>query len=142
MRKPALSLVFVAVLSFGCAQGDVTVPEGPVETTQPTGDASPTSEPRTVPFTDTEFDVDVTLDDFSFDPTTIKAPGGSTATVDLRNVGEAEHTFTIDALDIDEELDAGQERTIEIELGAETRYEFYCRFHADSKGMKGSFGLH
>lgn len=93
-------------------------------------------------FTTEEFELDMELDDFYFEPTTVKAPGGSTATLKLFNEGDVAHTFTIDSLEVDEELEPGATREIVVELGTDSKTDFYCRFHAESNDMKGSFSLH
>jgi plastocyanin len=134
------SFVVVMLVFVGCAQdGDLTVEGGPSATASPPEESH---QPVTVTFTETEFDVEMELDDFYFDPTTIKAPGGSTATMKLFNEGDTAHTFTIDALDVDEQIEPGEANEISVELGDETRYEYYCTFHAESNDMKGSFSLH
>ena len=151
MRKLVIVTV-LALLGFACGgdtADDVTVTEGPDATAAATDDApTPTSsgEPAdhgTETFTDTEFSVEMELDDFYFAPTTIKAPGGAKATLELHNEGEVAHTFTIDGLDVDQEVAAGQTETVTIDdLGTDTRVEYVCRFHAESQDMKGSFSLH
>ncbi len=143
MRKVAI-VVLLLMASFGCADdGDITVPEGPDDETT---DVSPTPEeshvPTTETFTETEFAVEMELDDIYFEPATIKSPGGSTATIELANEGDVAHTFTVDALDVDEQVDAGESKTVTVQIGTETRYEFYCRFHVESNDMKGAFSPH
>jgi plastocyanin len=141
MRK--LALVVVLLLSFGCADdGDVTVPEGPDATTEASEEPEESHVPTTETFTGMEFTVEMELDDYYFEPTTIKSPGGSTATIELTNEGSVAHTFTVDALDVDEQVDAGGTKTVTVEIGTETRYEYYCRFHAESNDMKGAFSPH
>ncbi len=147
MRRIAVVLVLLGSLSFACADdGDVTVPQGPTDEASETSGASEAPEEShqatTETFTDTDFDLEMELDDFYFEPTTIKAPGDSTATIELHNEGDTAHTFTIDALDVDETLEAGDSKDVTVELGTDTRYEFYCSFHVDSHDMKGSFSLH
>jgi plastocyanin len=131
-------LVFT-VACAGQEATDQTVGGGPPATSQPPADSHV---PNTVTFTDTSYDVEMVLDDFYFDPTTIKAPGDSVATIELTNSGDTSHTFTIDALSVDVQLDAGASESVTVEVGTETRYEYYCRFHAESNDMRGSFSPH
>jgi plastocyanin len=155
MRKLALvltTLLFVALAACASDTGDgsntVATPPDDYGT-----DASPTAsgaeatinDHGTKTFTDSPFEVEVEMDneggDFYFEPTFIKSPGGTTATVKLHNEGDIQHTFTIDDLDVDEELAPDEEKTITVDIGDETRYEFYCRFHQGS-GMRGAFQPH
>ncbi len=147
MRKPAvgaLLALLVLVGSSGCStgegEGDITVPEAPTDAASPEA-SSETSDHGTETFTTEDFEAEMELDDFYFKPTNIKSPGAGTAKIELKNEGAATHTFTAPDLDVDEELAPGASKSIEVEIGAESRYEFYCRYHRDS-GMRGSFQPH
>ena len=153
MRKLALvglTALLVALGACGSPEGDVnTVATPPSEY----GEESPAAtgeqtanDHGTKTFTEQAFTVEVEMDnegagDFYFEPTFIKSPGGATATVKLHNEGDIQHTFTIDDLDVDEELGPNEEKTVTVEIGTETRYEYYCRFHA-AQGMRGAFQPH
>lgn len=142
MRKLVIVMAMLALTTFGCAQDEEPALEGsppPEETAA----ASPVgvNDHGTKTFTTETFELELELDNFYFEPTFIKAPGESKATLELFNEGSATHTFTIDALNIDEQLSPDARKTIEVELGTETRYEFYCRFHGD-QGMRGAFMPH
>ncbi len=78
------------------------------------------------------------LTDYRFDPTTFTGFGTiDPITFELNNSSTNEHTFTVDALDIDTVIPAGD--TALVSFSAETGdFEFYCRFHKDL-GMRGSF---
>ena len=149
MRKIVIACALFGLVAFGCAAEEeptVTDPEATSEATSspqesPQGSPAEYNDEGTETFEDTTFEVEVELDDFYFKPTFIKSPGGATATLKLHNEGEATHTFTVDALDVDEELEAGATKEIEVEIGTETRYEFYCRFH-QGQGMRGAFQPH
>ncbi len=78
-------------------------------------------------------------DDFYFGPTFVKTTAGATITVKLNNEGDVAHTFTIDALDIDVEVAAGDSDEVEVTLPDTGATAFYCRFHKDSNGMQGAF---
>lgn len=80
------------------------------------------------------------LDDFYFEPTFVTAASGEAATVRLHNEGSVAHTFTIESLNVDEVVDAGQEREIRVDLPQEGLVRFICRFHV-AQGMKGAFAL-
>lgn len=144
MRKIVGAMVLVLSVSCGGdSADDITVPEGPTPAAGATDAPSATgTDHGTQTYTDSSFTAPLVLGDFFFAPTTIKAPGGADATLELRNEGEATHTFTVESLDVDEELEPGAERTITIEdLGTDTKVVYHCRFHVAS-GMEGSFSLH
>jgi plastocyanin len=86
--------------------------------------------------------VKVEADDFYFKSTFLKAKPGTTVTVSLKNEGKAQHTFTIDALGIDQTLNASQKATVTVTLPSIGATNFYCRFHGPSgsnQGMQGAF---
>src|SRR3954464_13697948 len=49
----------------------------------------------------------VELDDYYFKPTVLKGSPGQKVTLELENEGSTEHTFTIDAQSVDQELQPG-----------------------------------
>ena len=138
MRKLALVAVTVAFAAFGCATDEPTVQEPPDETAEATPE---TNDQGSQTFESEDFSAEIELDDFYFKPTFIKSPGGGTAKLTLHNEGDAVHTFTSEALGVDEEVEPGKEKEIEVEIGTETRYEFHCRFH-QAQGMRGAFQPH
>ncbi len=86
--------------------------------------------------------VSVEADDFYFKSTFLKAKPGTTVTVSLKNEGSTQHTFTIDALGVDQTLDPDQKATVTVTLPASGATNFYCRFHgptATNQGMQGAF---
>lgn len=149
MRRIALVVSLIAlVFSVACGDGtgaeDQTVATPPAEygeSPKATSDQAEINEHGTETFTENEFGVEMELDNFYFEPTYVKSPGDSTATMELHNEGDVQHTFTIDDLDVDEELAPDERKTITVEIGTETRYEFYCRFHAP-QGMRGALQPH
>jgi plastocyanin len=78
------------------------------------------------------------LDDFYFGPTYVKVTSGQTLTIELENEGDAPHTFTIDAIGVDEQVEPGQAATVEVELPDAEAVAFYCKFHKE-RGMQGAF---
>ena len=83
-------------------------------------------------------EIEMELDNFYFGPAYTKAEAGSTVTVELENEGDATHTFTIDSLDIDEEVAPGDTAEVEVTMPSSGAIRYYCRFH-DSQGMQGAF---
>lgn len=86
--------------------------------------------------------VSIEADDFYFKSTFVKATPGTTVTVSLKNEGKTQHTFTIDALGIDQTLDPDQTATVTVTLPATGATNFYCKFHGPTgtnQGMQGAF---
>jgi plastocyanin len=82
--------------------------------------------------------VEIEQDDFFFKPTFLKAKAGSTVQVTVKNGGGAEHTFTIDKQDIDEQLAPGDSVKVDVTIPSNGKpVAFYCRLHVSS-GMQGA----
>jgi plastocyanin len=81
--------------------------------------------------------IEVEADNFYFEPTFIKAAANQKVTVELKNEGSVAHTFTLDALNIDKEVQPGQSAEVEVTAPASGDAAFYCRFHKDN-GMQGA----
>jgi plastocyanin len=82
--------------------------------------------------------LEVELDDFYFEPTFIKVAPDQKVTIELKNEGSVAHTFTLTALDIDQEVQPGQKAEVTVTAPASGNAAFFCRFHKDS-GMQGAF---
>jgi plastocyanin len=78
-----------------------------------------------------------------FSPTFIKAAPGTTVTLDLVDVGEVTHTFTIDGQHIDVIFSQkGQKRAVTIMVPPNGRpVIFYCKYHQEV-GMQGALYTH
>jgi plastocyanin len=86
-------------------------------------------------------EIGVELDDFYFEPTVLEGEAGQTLTVTMFNEGDAPHTFTIDELQVDEELQPGDEDvTAEVTFPDSGALVFYCRFHVGG-GMLGGLSV-
>lgn len=141
MKRLAITMAAVSLTLVACAQDEEPALEAspPAATSAPA--AAQINDKGTKTFTSQDVSLELELDNFYFEPTFIKLPGDSTVTAELHNEGDVEHTFTSPALDIDEEVEPGARKEVEITIGAETRYEFYCRYHKD-QGMRGAFMPH
>ncbi|RDZ16173.1 cytochrome B [Priestia megaterium] len=80
--------------------------------------------------------MEVQLKDDYFNPETITIPSGKTTTLILKNEGQKEHTFTVEKLRIDAEVQPGKEKTITVKPQNPGTYELICRYHFN-KGMVG-----
>jgi plastocyanin len=79
----------------------------------------------------------VDAEDFSFNPTFVKATAAQRFTIEVANKGKATHTFTSAALGVDQQLAPGQRKAIQIVAPASGNAEFHCRFH-QGQGMQGA----
>jgi plastocyanin len=85
--------------------------------------------------------VELELDDFYFEPTVLEGEAGQALSVTMFNEGDAPHTFTIDELRIDHELQPGDEGiSTEVTFPDSGALVFYCRFHAGG-GMLGGLSV-
>jgi plastocyanin len=80
--------------------------------------------------------IEVDLHDDYFNPKEISIPNGKTTTLILKNKGKKEHTFTVDKLGIDVEVQPAKEKTITVEPKMPGTYELICRYHFQ-EGMVG-----
>jgi plastocyanin len=80
--------------------------------------------------------IKVELQDDYFNPKVITIPNGTTTKVILKNKGKKEHTFTVEKLGIDAEVQPGKETTISITPQQPGTYELICRYHFQ-EGMVG-----
>jgi plastocyanin len=80
--------------------------------------------------------IEVELHDDYFNPKVITIPNGTTTKVILKNKGMKEHTFTVEKLGIDAEVQPGKETTISITPQQPGTYELICRYHFQ-EGMVG-----
>jgi plastocyanin len=80
--------------------------------------------------------IEVELNDDSFNPKVITIPNKTTTKVILRNKGNKEHTFTVEKLGIDTEVQPGKETTINLNPQQPGTYELICRYHFQ-EGMVG-----
>lgn len=135
MRKIMLLLVALAIPLAACGDDDGEGSAG--------GDGSPVELEGTVNDEGTAEAADgdtleMEVDDFYFGPTFVQATPGATLTLTLTNEGEAPHTFTSDALGVDEELQPGGSTEVEVTLPDSGATLYYCRFH-QGQGMQGAF---
>jgi len=80
--------------------------------------------------------IEVELNDDYFNPKVITIPNGRTSTLILKNKGRKEHTFTVEKLKIDAEIQPGKEKTITVNPKVSGTYELICRYHFQ-EGMAG-----
>ena len=80
--------------------------------------------------------IEVELNDDYFNPKVITIPNGKTTTLILKNKGWKKHTFTVEKLGIDIEVQSGKEKTITVKPTKTGTYDLICRYHFQ-EGMVG-----
>ena len=80
--------------------------------------------------------IEVELNDDYFNPKIITIPNGTKTTLILKNKGRKKHTFTVEKLRIDAEVQPGKELTITVKPNQPGTYELICRYHLQ-EGMAG-----
>jgi plastocyanin len=144
MRRLLIVMAGIAVLAVSCGDDDDIDGQG-TATPSSSGEASssaPVALEGEVNDEGTEEisgdEVVMELDDYYFGPTFLEAAPGATVHVELENESDDTHTFTIDALGLDQEVAPGESATVDVTLPDEGATRFYCRFHHD-QGMQGAF---
>ena len=135
MRKPIwiVALVVLVAALGACSDDGGDATEETDTTAAEDGDAGGTSE-EAGEEVDEGGALTVTARDFSFDPNQVEVEAGGEVTLTFANDGEVPHTFTSDALGVDERAAPGQ--TVDISFTApDGEAEFHCSIHP---GMIGS----
>ena len=83
---------------------------------------------------------EVELDDFYFEPTVLGGKAGEKVTLELKNEGQTEHSFTIDSQGIDKDVQPGDEAEVTVTIPKSGVVSFYCKFHKSS-GMAGALAV-
>ena len=83
---------------------------------------------------------EVELDDFYFKPTVLTGKAGETVTLELKNEGQTEHSFTIASQGIDKVIQPGDEAEVTVKIPQSGAVSFYCKFHKSS-GMAGALAV-
>ncbi|PFP25917.1 cytochrome B [Bacillus sp. AFS073361] len=81
--------------------------------------------------------IEVQLHDDYFNPKAITLQSGQTTTLILKNQGKKKHTFTVEKLGINTEVQPGTEATITVTPKNPGTYDLICRYHFQS-GMVGT----
>ena len=77
--------------------------------------------------------------DFEFSPTTLTLPTNATVNLTVKNAGSVHHNFTIKELGVNKDVETpGKAETVTFSTKTDATYTFYCEYHRDSKGMKGT----
>jgi plastocyanin len=85
-----------------------------------------------------ESKVEVELDDDYFEPTVLEGKPGERVTLELKNEGGSEHNLTIDELQVDQDVEPGEEADVEVTFPESGTLTFFCKYHR-GQGMAGAF---
>jgi plastocyanin len=83
---------------------------------------------------------EVELDDFYFEPTVLEGKAGETVTLELKNEGNVEHSFTMDSQGIDKDIEPGDEGEVTATIPKSGVISFFCKYHKSS-GMAGALAV-
>lgn len=83
---------------------------------------------------------EVELYDYYFEPTVIQGKAGQKVTLELKNEGKVEHSFTLTSQGIDQTIAPGQDAKVTVTIPASGAVSFYCKFHKSS-GMAGALAV-
>ena len=81
--------------------------------------------------------VEIELYDNYFEPTILKGKPGQMVELELKNEGNAEHTFTIAEQSVNKEIHPGDETETDVKFPASGELKFVCKFHG-AEGMIGA----
>jgi plastocyanin len=82
-------------------------------------------------------EAEVELDDDYFEPTVLQGKPGEKVELELKNEGSAEHNFTLDEQNVDQDVEAGETATVTVTIPSSGQLSFYCKYHKD-RGMAGA----
>jgi plastocyanin len=130
----ALSLLFVAAGCGGSSKSSGESEEAPTSTTimgtqvhsHGTKDVSTASGK-----------VEIELYDNYFEPTILKGKPGQMVELELKNEGNATHSFTLAEQSVDKEIQPGDETETDVKFPASGELKFVCKFHG-AEGMIGA----
>jgi plastocyanin len=104
----------------------------------PKGDGKLQQTNTTTESTEEKKTVQITASDYVFNPSTIEISVGQTARIELTSI-DNDYTFTIDELDIDQEIKSGGEQIVELKPEKAGTYTFYSSNKTDiENNMKGT----
>jgi plastocyanin len=78
--------------------------------------------------------VDVRIQNFSFDPSTIEGTAGATLTIDVSNKDGVEHGFTLDDGGASKAFQPGTSGTVRVTLPDSGSVGWHCQFHPSMTG--------
>ncbi|HWL66695.1 MAG TPA: cupredoxin domain-containing protein [Actinomycetota bacterium] len=135
MKRLIYLLLAAAVVTLAsCGGGGETTPEAqPEPAEEQTTEAMEEEETEAVDVTG-EDETDLEVGDFYFEPGALQGEAGQELTIMIHHEGDAPHTFTSDALGVDESLKPGKEVEVSVTFPDSGSAEFHCEIHPDMTG--------
>src|SRR5438105_848664 len=116
MRRIVIAMASLALLLAACGKSSSSSSKSSSSGSPPVSLSGQVNDKGTKDYTKGSGEIEV--DSFYFNPTYVKAAPGSTLQLELSNESKTTHTFTIDALKIDEEVPAGAKHTVAVTVPA------------------------
>jgi plastocyanin len=130
----ALSLLFVAA---GCGGSSSSSSDSSEGTTSTTIMGTQTESHGTKDVTTASGKVEIELYDNYFEPTVLKGKPGQMVELELKNEGNATHSFTLAEQSVDKVIQPGDETETDVKFPASGELKFVCKFH-QGEGMIGA----
>jgi plastocyanin len=130
----ALSLLFVAAGCGGSSSSSSDESEG---TTSTTIMGSQVESHGTKDVSTASGKVEIELYDNYFEPTILKGKPGQMVELELKNEGNATHSFTLAEQSVDKVIQPGDETETDVKFPASGELKFVCKFHG-AEGMIGA----
>jgi plastocyanin len=130
----ALSLLFVAAGCGGSSSSSSDESEG---TTSTTIMGSQVESHGTKDVSTASGKVEIELYDNYFEPTILKGKPGQMVELELKNEGNATHSFTLADQSVDKVIQPGDETETDVKFPASGELKFVCKFHG-AEGMIGA----
>jgi plastocyanin len=135
-KRLACALVVLVLAGAACSSNEKTPSAGGT-----TGGSTPSASPsfndhgsKTVAGMQS---LELELDNFYFEPTTLKGSAGQKLTLELKNESMTLHSFTLTEQSIDKDVQPEKSETVTVTFPASGSVVFYCKYHRAS-GMQGS----
>jgi plastocyanin len=129
----ALSLLFVAA---GCGGGSSSSSDESEGATSTTIMGSQVESHGTKDVSTASDKVEIELYDNYFEPTILKGKPGQMVELELKNEGNATHSFTLADQSVDKVIQPGDETETDVKFPASGELKFVCKFH-EGEGMIG-----
>ena len=126
----------LALTAAGCGGGDDEGGSGSASAT--TAAPQTTSAPETTAAAGGGGDNEIKLvaKGLKFDKASLDLKAGADYTVEVDNQDSAEHNFTLEAANADQDVEANEDATVTFTAPAAGSYEFHCKYHPAA--MKGT----
>jgi plastocyanin len=156
VRNTGLVLMALAIVATACSKSSTTSTSSPSSTgssassSAPASGAALTIDGKTATNKGTQdltgkttFDLNLDNDSgqFYFEPTILKGAPGQKVTLTLKNVGNTKHNFTLDAQQINQDVNTpGASATVTVTFPQTGSLPFHCEYH-QSVGMSGELSV-